>query len=34
MRRWIDELSFPTRVMLTILVVAIAIAVIVIEKPF
>jgi hypothetical protein len=37
MRRWIDELSFRTRVILTILVGAIAIAVIVwdvIEKPF
>jgi hypothetical protein len=37
MRRWIDELSFRTRVMLTILVGAIAIAVIVwdvSEKPF
>jgi hypothetical protein len=37
MRRWIDELSFRTRVMLTIFVVAITIAMIVwdvIEKPF
>ena len=37
MRRWIDELSFGMRVVLTILIVAITMAAIVwevIEKPF
>ena len=37
MRRWIDELSFGMRVVLTILIVAVTMAVIVwevIEKPF